>query len=71
MATERRSIHARTLERARIIVGGTPRLALRLGVAPDELERWLRGEADPPSAVFEQCVEIVLLAAEDRAGGRH
>ena len=57
------SVKSRTLHRACLIVGGLDRLAGALERPRTDLERWIRGEADTPEAVFEAAVEILLLYA--------
>jgi hypothetical protein len=60
---EHASVYARTLHRACLVIGGIQPLAKRLDVREAELERWLRGEEQPPEPVFLAAVEIVLLHA--------
>jgi hypothetical protein len=58
-----RSVQARALHRACVIVGGVKPLAQRLDLPAALLERWMRGEAPPPEHVFHAAVEIILLHA--------
>lgn len=67
---EHASVHARTLHRACLVLGGIDPLASHLRVSGPELRRWLRGEEMPPEAVFLGAVEIVLLHASG-AGPRN
>ena len=62
---EHASVHARTLHRACLIVGGVQQLAERLKVSETDVRCWLSGEEPPPEAVFIAAVEIVLLYAAD------
>ena len=55
------TVQARSLHRACLIVGGIDPLVNRLQVSKDILERWMRGEGEPPLPVFYAAVEIVLL----------
>jgi hypothetical protein len=60
---EHASVYARTLHRACLVIGGIQPLAKRLEVSEIDLQRWLRGEEQPPERVFLTSVEIVLLHA--------
>jgi hypothetical protein len=60
---EHASVYARTLHRACLVVGGMQPLAKRLEVPEADLQRWVRGEEQPPEHVFLASVEIVLLHA--------
>ena len=62
---ERSGVHARTLHRACLILGGVDALAKHLDIPEDDLRSWLRGEHTPPERVFLSAVEIVLLHAEE------
>ncbi len=53
-------VHVKTLARATLIAGGVEVLALQLGVDPDTLGSWLRGEKPPPVEVFLRAVDIVV-----------
>jgi hypothetical protein len=57
------SVYARTLHRACLVAGGVQQLAKHLEVSEDSLRQWIRGDIEPPEAVFIACVEIVLLHA--------
>jgi DNA-binding transcriptional regulator YdaS (Cro superfamily) len=48
------------LRRAMEIAGGAEPLAVRLGVAPQDLARWIAGSADTPFAVLDRAVEVVV-----------
>jgi hypothetical protein len=66
---EHATVQARTLHRACLILGGLDQLAKRLQVPKDVLERWMRGEGEPPLPVFYAAVEIVLLYVDvDKSG---
>ena len=58
---EHASVHARTLHRACLIVGGVQQLAERLKVSELDVRRWLKGEERPPEDVFVAAIDIVLL----------
>jgi hypothetical protein len=60
---EHASVYARTLHRACLVIGGIQPLAKRLEASEIDLQRWLRGEEQPPERVFLTSVEIVLLYA--------
>jgi hypothetical protein len=60
-------IHARTLHRACLILGGIDLLARHLGIPVADLRNWLSGTDQPPEPIFFACVEIVLLHAEGPA----
>ena len=60
---EHASVHSRALHRACLVVGGIEKLAQRVEVPAQDLERWMRGEMLPPERVFLECVEIILLYA--------
>lgn len=60
---EHASVHARTLHRACLVLGGVRQLAGHLDVSESDLARWMLGELQPPEAVFLAAVEVVLLHA--------
>jgi len=62
------SVYSRTLHRACLILGGVEQLAQRLEASLPELQRWLRGEQQPPERAFLEAVEIILL--HSGTGGR-
>jgi hypothetical protein len=53
------TVYRRTLARAVEIAGGDEKLARFLSLPPGELQKWARGEADPPTQVFLALVDIV------------
>jgi hypothetical protein len=55
------SIQAKVIYRACLIVGGIDQLALKLEAQKADVERWIRGEEEPPQRPFLVAVEIVLL----------
>jgi hypothetical protein len=61
------SVHARTLHRACLVIGGIDKLAAQLNASIEDMRKWMCGEEPPPQPVFLGAVEIVLLYAE-RAG---
>jgi hypothetical protein len=63
MPPEQATVYAKALHRACLIVGGIEQLATRLRVPKDLLERWIRGEGEPPQGIFLDAVEIILLYA--------
>lgn len=66
------TVYTRVLHRACQIVGGIEKLAARLRVPAVMLFRWLDGEAEPPTPVFLQAVDIVMptWSAEDEVLAR-
>ena len=56
-----KSIYARALHRACLIVGSSRALAGHLGVSEADLARWLDGTQEPPYEVFLAAVEVILL----------
>ncbi len=61
--------YTRTLRRAIEALGSAETLAADLGVSVVEIEGWLVGEADPPSAVFLRALDIVAHGGSGRAEG--
>lgn len=57
------NLHAQALARAAHIVGGTDILSAELGVQPEMLDRYLRGEAVVPSEIFLRATEIITAAS--------
>jgi hypothetical protein len=60
---EHASVHARTLHRACLVLGGVQHLADHLKVSVADVSLWLKGEQRPPESTFLAAVEIVLLHA--------
>jgi hypothetical protein len=58
---EHAGVPAKSLHRACLIMGGIEQLENRLQVPRDALERWMRGDGEPPQAVFYAALEIILL----------
>ena len=56
---ESRTVYADTLRIAADTVGGSRKLARRLGVPPDELELWLSGRKAAPLEQFLTALEII------------
>ena len=56
-------VYSSVFVRAAEIVGGMDRLAARIGVAPDLVETWARGEAIPPPDMFLRAVDIHVEAS--------
>jgi len=50
------------------IAGGISQLADRLRVSPVALARWLDGEEEAPTEIYQTCIEMVL-AHEDPPKG--
>ena len=59
--SEHASVYAKCMHRACLIVGGIELLSNRLQVPKEVLERWIRGEGEPPPSIFHAAVEIILL----------
>ena len=57
------NLHAQALVRAAHIVGGVDILGAELGVQPEMLDRYLRGEAVVPSELFLRATEIITAAS--------
>ena len=57
------NLHAQALARAAHIVGGSDILSTELGVQPELLDRYLRGEAVVPSELFLRATEIITAAS--------
>jgi hypothetical protein len=62
------SLHAQTLARAVPIVEGEENLAFILGVSPQLLELYLRGEAVVPGDLFFRATEILTTEGIVDAG---
>ena len=60
-------IYLRILHEACKVLGGEHRLALRLGVKVELVDRWLQGKGIPPDSIFLACLDIVNQG-EARAG---
>ena len=56
-------LHAQTLARAAHIVGGVDILGTELGIQPELLDRYLRGEAVVPAELFLRATEIITAAS--------
>ena len=54
------SVYARTLQKAAAAAGGQKRLARLLRVPLADLEKWIAGKDEPPTAVFLKAVDLVL-----------
>ena len=52
-------IYLRILHEACKVLGGEHKLALRLGVEVELVDRWLQGKGIPPDSVFLACLDIV------------
>jgi hypothetical protein len=57
------TLHSRALKRAAELLGGVDPLCTYLRVSAFQLERWMRGEAKPPDAIFLKLVDV--LARQD------
>lgn len=55
-------IYSETLREASRTLGGATRLASRLNVTIDELNKWIGGEEEPPLHVFLDSLEIIAEA---------
>src|SRR5262245_50107961 len=54
------TVYTKVLHRACQIAGGMEKLAAQLRVPVATLYRWLDGEAEPPTPIFLQAVDIVM-----------
>ena len=57
------NLHAQALARAAQIVGGVDILGTELGIQPESLDRYLRGEAVVPAELFLGAAEIITAAS--------
>lgn len=64
----RRTIYARALHRACLIVGGIAPLAAQLKASEAAVRSWMEGIDAPPESAFLAAVEILLLHAEEGRG---
>ena len=62
--------HTRTLERALKVVQTKERLAIALGIALAELDRYMAGEKALPHQVFITALDIVATGKQRRASER-
>jgi hypothetical protein len=61
----RRTVHARALHRACVVVGGVAALAAQLKASEAAVRSWIEGIDEPPESAFLGAVEILLLHAEE------
>ena len=69
-AAPRRERYANALRTAADAVGGVPRFARVLRVAPEELERWLDGTGEAPLEVFLASLDLVAAGPREVAAPR-
>ena len=62
----RTTVYTRTLHKACEVLGGIPQLAAKLKISVRVLERWLKGEEQPPMDIFLVCVDIALSPVAKR-----
>ncbi len=55
-----RPVHAESIRRAALLLGGYARLAERVGAPAEVLEWWAAGAGDVPDAVFLAVVDVLL-----------
>jgi len=67
-APSRRTVYARALHRACLIVGGVAPLATQLNASEAAVRSWIEGIDEPPESAFLGAVEILLLHAEEGRG---
>jgi hypothetical protein len=67
-APARRTIYARALHRACLVLGGVAQLAAHLRASEAAVRSWIEGIDEPPESAFLAAVEILLLNAEERNG---
>jgi hypothetical protein len=58
---QRKSLHARLLQRAAQLVGGRDKLAQYLEVRAIHLDAWMSGKSEMPSGIFLRVVDVVEL----------
>jgi hypothetical protein len=63
MMTDMPNLHAQTLARAAVVVGGADVLAQQFDVTQEMLGRYIRGESVIPSELFLRATEIVTQAS--------
>lgn len=59
---DERRIYCETLQAAALALGGVERLALRLKVDPDTVDKWIAGAEKPPLPVFLEALEAIAEA---------
>jgi hypothetical protein len=64
-APSRRTVHARAMHRACVVVGGVAALAAQLKASEAAVRSWIEGIDEPPESAFLGAVEILLLHAEE------
>lgn len=56
---EERRIYRETLNEAALVLGGSERLAIRLDVEVNTVDKWLAGTEKPPLHVFLEALEAI------------
>jgi hypothetical protein len=64
-APSRRTVAARALHRACLVVGGVAALAAQLKTSEAAVRSWIEGIDEPPESAFLAAVEILLLHVEE------
>lgn len=64
-APSRRTVHARALHRACVVLGSVAALAAQLKASEAAVRSWIEGIDEPPESAFLGAVEILLLHAEE------
>ena len=54
------TVYADTLSRAVAAMGGEVRLAAALHVPVRSIRRWLRGEAYPPTEIYQKALDLLI-----------
>lgn len=54
------TVYADTLARAAIAIGGETRLAAALDVPLQDVHGWLRGEANPSTAIYHKALDLLI-----------
>jgi len=54
------TVYANTLARAAIAIGAETRLAVAIDVPLPQLQGWLRGHANPPTAIYHKALDLLI-----------
>lgn len=54
------SVFSRVLRKAAELIGSREKLCKHLRVSRADLDRWIAGEAEPPTAIFHKAIHLVI-----------
>lgn len=54
------TVYASTLARAAIAIGGETKLATAIDVSLPDLQGWLRGDANPSTAIYHRALDLLI-----------